>query len=47
MPLTITEILDARPFKFSTDNKKRVQINVVLIERCGGNYRTLHSYRDA
>jgi hypothetical protein len=29
-PMTITEMLDARPFKFSTDNKKRVQINVVL-----------------
>lgn len=28
--MTITEMLDARPFKYSTDDKKRVQINVVL-----------------
>jgi len=28
--MTITEMLDAQPFKYSTDNKKRVQINIVL-----------------
>jgi hypothetical protein len=28
--IIITEMLNTRPFKYSTDNKKRVQINMVL-----------------